>query len=230
VAPGVHRLRTGRLLGETNVYLVASSSSWALIDTAWPSRARAGRDAAEALFGSGTRPATILLTHVHPDHSGAAYELARAWELPVHVHPAELPQAAGGILPGSANPIDRYVLAPLGRVSPRRPAGRHDPLDDVATPFDPDGAVPGLPDWQCVPAPGHTPGSVAFLRPADRVLVTGDAVLTVDLDTIGGLVRGRHGPSARRGSRRGTGLGRASRWPGWPTSNPPSSRPATAGP
>jgi len=211
IAPGVHRLRTGRLLGESNVYLVASDSSWALVDTAWPSRAPAIRAAAEALFGPGTPPAAILLTHVHPDHSGAAPELARGWRHPVHLHPAELPQAAGGILPGAENPIDRYVLGPLLRLLPRRLTGRRDPLADVATAFDPGGAVPGLPDWRCVPTPGHTPGHVAFFRPADRVLLTGDAVLTVDTNSVRGLLRGRHGASVRRGSGRGTGHGRGGR-------------------
>ncbi|SHN87761.1 deazaflavin-dependent oxidoreductase, nitroreductase family [Geodermatophilus obscurus] len=192
-AAGVYRLRTGRFLGESNVYLVASGSSWVLVDAARPSRAPTIRAAAEAVFGPGTRPAAMLLTHVHPDHSGAAYELARVWGVPVHVHPAEIPPAAGEILPGSANPIDRYVLAPLLRLLPRRPDGRRDPLADVVAPFDPDGAVPGLPDWRCVPTPGHTPGSVAFLRPADRVLIAGDAVLTVDTNSIRNLAGGRYG-------------------------------------
>lgn len=193
VAPGVHRLRTGRLLGETNVHLVAAGASWALVDTAWPSRAPAIRAAAEALFGPGARPAAVLLTHVHPDHCGAAYTLARSWGLPVHVHPAEVPQAAGGIRPGAENPIDRWVLGPLLRLLPRRLTGRRDPLADVVTPFDPGDAVPGLPGWRCVATPGHTPGSVAFFRPADRVLLTGDAVLTVDTNSTRGLGRGRQG-------------------------------------
>jgi glyoxylase-like metal-dependent hydrolase (beta-lactamase superfamily II) len=41
-----------------------------------------------------------------------------------------------------------------------------------------DVAVPDLHDWTAVPVPGHTLGSVALFRPADRVLLTGDAVLT----------------------------------------------------
>ena len=46
--------------------------------------------------------------------------------------------------------------------------------------LDPDGCPPGLPGWRCVPAPGHTPGSLAFFRPAGRVMLTGDAILTID--------------------------------------------------
>ncbi len=40
--------------------------------------------------------------------------------------------------------------------------------------------LPGLPDWEAVPTPGHTPGHVAFFRRSDRVLITGDALVTVD--------------------------------------------------
>jgi len=57
--------------------------------------------------------------------------------------------------------------------------------------LDPDGCPPGLPGWRCVPAPGHTPGSLAFFRPADRVMLTGDAILTIDPNCAGDLLRGR---------------------------------------
>ena len=51
-------------------------------------------------------------------------------------------------------------------------------LVGTARPADPAAGVPGLPDWQAIPTPGHTPGHVAFFRSKDRVLITGDAVLT----------------------------------------------------
>jgi deazaflavin-dependent oxidoreductase (nitroreductase family) len=54
-----------------------------------------------------------------------------------------------------------------------------------------DGGVPGLPDWTAVPTPGHTPGHVAYYRPGDGVLVTGDALLTVDLNSLRGVLGGR---------------------------------------
>ena len=60
---------------------------------------------------------------------------------------------------------------------------------------DPSAAVPGLPDWLCIPTPGHTPGHVSYFRPSDRVLVTGDAVVTLQLNSLPGLVLGRQGLS-----------------------------------
>lgn len=102
------------------MYLVRSGPAWVLIDTAWPHRGQLIKSAAESVFGTGARPAAILLTHIHPDHSGSALELARLWDLPVHVHPRELPPASGGYLPEYGNPLDRWLIAPTSRLMPRR--------------------------------------------------------------------------------------------------------------
>jgi glyoxylase-like metal-dependent hydrolase (beta-lactamase superfamily II) len=190
---GIVVLTLGRGPLSANAYLVRSGPSFVLIDTGWPGSAAAIRRSAEAAFGPGARPAAILLTHLHPDHSGSARELARAWEVPVLVHPRELPLAAGYV-PEFANPLDRRVVLPLLHRLPRGvrqriEAGSDD--TDLVQALDPDGPPPGLPDWECVPTPGHTPGSVSFRRPRDRLLVTGDALLTVDLTAPSGLVLGR---------------------------------------
>jgi glyoxylase-like metal-dependent hydrolase (beta-lactamase superfamily II) len=195
IAPGVYWVETGRGLTEANVYLVRSGPGWVLIDTAWPGRGRLIRAAAESLFGAGTRPEALLLTHIHPDHAGSAGELARLWDLPVHVHPAELPLASGRYLPQYANPLDRWLIAPLLALMPRRAVAAsvsRSSLEGTAVPFDPAAGVPGLPDWQAVPTPGHTPGHVAFFRSKDRVLITGDAVLTVNINSVPGLLTGKH--------------------------------------
>jgi glyoxylase-like metal-dependent hydrolase (beta-lactamase superfamily II) len=194
IAPGVYRVETGRGLAEANVYLVRSGPGWVLIDTAWPHHAQLIKAAAESLFGAGTRPAAIVLTHIHPDHSGSALELARMWDLPVWVHPDELVLAPGGYRPEYGNPLDRWLIAPVLRLLPRRmvEASRvRNSLEGTARAFDPAAAVPGLPDWQAVPTPGHTPGHVAFFRSNDRVLITGDAVLTVNLNSVPDLLAGR---------------------------------------
>jgi len=196
IAPGVYRLETGRLFTEANVYLVSSGPAWALIDTAWPHRGPLIAAAAESLFGAGARPAAILLTHIHPDHCGSALELARLWDLPVHVHPAEMALAPGRYLPEYGNPLDRWLIAPLLRLMPRRKVEamvERNSLAGTVRAFDPAAGVPGLPDWRCIPTPGHTPGHIAFFRPSDRLLITGDAVLTVNLNDPRDLLLGKHG-------------------------------------
>lgn len=94
VAPGVHMITVGRTAVASNVYLIDAAPKWVLVDAAWSGSAGTVMAAAESLFGTGTRPAAILLTHIHPDHSGAAGVLARRWRVPVYVHPAELAMAA----------------------------------------------------------------------------------------------------------------------------------------
>lgn len=196
IAPDVFRLETGRGLTEANVYLVRSGQSWVLLDAAWPKAAAAIREAADSLFGVGTRPTAILLTHFHPDHSGAAGELARRWHVPLFVHPDELPFARGGYDPEYAHPLDRWLVAPVLHLVPRarlEALRERDSLEDVALAYDPAASPPGLPDWECVPTPGHTPGHAAFFRRTDRVLISGDALLTVNVNSLPDLVRRRHG-------------------------------------
>lgn len=194
ITHGIHGLELGKGIDRSNVYFVQSESSWVLIDTASAQCGRLIQKTAESLFGANTPPASILLTHDHPDHAGSVRELVRMWDCPVFVHPDELPLAAAGdlsIIRRYANPLDRWVILPLLRALPRRwveSTLSKASIKDVVQAFDPGAAVPGLPDWECIPTPGHTPGHVAFFRNRDRALITGDALLTVDLNSLGGFL------------------------------------------
>jgi glyoxylase-like metal-dependent hydrolase (beta-lactamase superfamily II) len=193
-APGVYCLEVGKGVMRSNVYFVRSGSSWGLIDAASANCGRLIEKTAESLFGVGTRPASILLTHDHPDHAGSALELARMWDCPVYLHPDEMPLAVNNSLATIkkyANPLDRWLILPWLRLMPRRRVESmlaKESLKDVARTFEPGATVPGLPDWECVPAPGHTPGQVAFFRASDRVLIASDAVLTVNLNSLWGML------------------------------------------
>jgi glyoxylase-like metal-dependent hydrolase (beta-lactamase superfamily II) len=185
---------------QTDVYFVRSGSSWSLIDAGWANDGPSIKAAAASLFGVDARPAAILLTHVHPDHAGSALELARTWDCAVHVHPAELPIARGDLsaMIRYAGPLDRWVILPAMRAMGRRRREAmlaRSSLEDVARAFDPVGGVPGLPDWECVPTPGHTPGHVSFFRPSDRVLISGDAALTLKVNSPAGFLLGSAGLS-----------------------------------
>jgi glyoxylase-like metal-dependent hydrolase (beta-lactamase superfamily II) len=194
VAAGVYGVALGPGVLASSVYLVRSGESWVLIDAGWSGDAEVIRRACESLFGADARPTAILLTHIHPDHSGAAGDLARAWRVPVYVHPDELPMAAGKYLPEFDMPLDHWVIMPIMRLLPARWRSRIEAagdITDVTRPLEPGGVVPGLQEWEWIAVPGHTPGSVAFLRRSDGVLVSGDAVVTVDLNSVLGLLRGR---------------------------------------
>ncbi|WP_435120610.1 MBL fold metallo-hydrolase [Amycolatopsis thermoflava] len=193
IAPGVHRLRLGRRALASNVYFIATAGGWALVDAGWASSAPAIRAAAASLFGQGNPPRAILLTHIHPNHSGAAGTLARQWHVQVHVAAAELPMARGRYLPAFGMPLDRWAVVPLLRLLPARVRNRIETagdISDVTHAFGDPADLPGLPGWTAVPTPGHTPGHVAYHR-ADGVLLSGDAALTVDLDSLTGVVTAR---------------------------------------
>jgi glyoxylase-like metal-dependent hydrolase (beta-lactamase superfamily II) len=189
----VYYLEVGKGITRSNVYFVRSGSSWTLIDTGSANCDQAIQEAAASLFGASTPPAAILLTHDHPDHAGSTLALARRWGCLVFVHPDEFPLVAMDLstylctVRKYANPIDRWLILPLLRVLPQRARAsmlNASSFKEVARTFDLRTSAPNLPDWECISTPGHTPGHVSFFRPSDRVLITGDAVLTVHLNSL----------------------------------------------
>jgi glyoxylase-like metal-dependent hydrolase (beta-lactamase superfamily II) len=172
IARGVHWLP----LRGANAYFVRSGASWVLIDAGFPGSTRAITDTAGRLCGASGRPDSIVLTHGHPDHAGDAVGLAEAWAVPILASAAEMPFVSGTRL------YPEPLVFWLARVLPRRAMEalvRGSDLGAALRSFEPLAGVPGLPDWKAVPTPGHTPGHVAFFRPGDRTLITGDAVLTM---------------------------------------------------
>jgi glyoxylase-like metal-dependent hydrolase (beta-lactamase superfamily II) len=185
---------------QTVVYLVSSGQRWALVDTGWAGDADRIRAAAAELFQAAGPPAAILLTHHHPDHGGSAARLARSWGVSVYVHPDELAIAEGSFraMRESAGPMDRALVLPLLRAMGRRrreAAIARSSLRGVAAVLEPDGLVPGLPDWRWIHTPGHTPGHVSFFRDEDRVALTGDALVTLRVNSLRGMLFGAPGLS-----------------------------------
>ena len=199
IAPDVHLLGPwGRT--QTNAYLVRDESSWILVDAGWQNDGPRIQAAARSLLGPGMVPSAILLTHVHPDHEGAARELAEAWGCPVFAHPAEIPISIGDFaaMERYAGPLDRWLILPVMRAMGRRrreailAAGS---LAAVIRPLPPDGAIPGVAEWRWIATPGHTPGHVAYVRGRDRVVISGDALVTLAVNSWSGVLRQRQGLS-----------------------------------
>lgn len=51
-----------------------------------------------------------------------------------------------------------------------------------------DGSVPGLLDWRWLHTPGHTAGHISLFRDSDRTLIAGDALTTVNQESVVTLV------------------------------------------
>jgi glyoxylase-like metal-dependent hydrolase (beta-lactamase superfamily II) len=163
-----------------NVYFVGEPSardrSWVLIDAGlWGSAKRIARTAEER-FGKGAKPAAILLTHGHFDHVGAVRELATLWEVPVYAHELEMPYLTGrSDYPPPDPTVGGGAMAQMSRFFPRSGID----LGERARSLPADGTVPAMPGWRWIHTPGHTAGHISLFREADRLLVAGDAFVTV---------------------------------------------------
>jgi glyoxylase-like metal-dependent hydrolase (beta-lactamase superfamily II) len=162
-----------------NSYLVGepSSGTWAVIDAGMSARhAKRIIRASEERFGAGSVPTAILLTHAHFDHVGSLETLLEHWNVPVYAHPLELPYLTGT---SDYPPPDPTVGGGLmARMSPLFSRKGINITGNVQVLPD-NHSVPGLPGWRWLFTPGHTPGHVSFFRDRDKVLIAGDAFVTV---------------------------------------------------
>lgn len=163
IAPDVWQLR-GLPPNAINVYLAGD----VLIDAA---TRRSGRRILRQLID---RPLSLLaLTHVHPDHQGAAHEVCEARGIPLACHAdgvGAMQDDEGAQPQGRETAISRAVSAVWE--GPPHPVGRVlGEGDEVA-------------GFRVVHAPGHAPSEVIFFRDSDRVAICGDVVNTMNLLTM----------------------------------------------
>ncbi|MBV8902434.1 MAG: MBL fold metallo-hydrolase [Acidobacteriia bacterium] len=176
IAPGVAIIPT--II--SNAYLAGSESSWVLIDCCTPGNESRIRRAAERRFGSGSRPRAIILTHGHFDHAGSALALADNWNVPVYAHELEIPYLTGQ---ATYPPFDFSSPGFFTRIARFFPTSTIN-LGARVQALDPKQPTPGLPGWEVIETRGHTYGHIALFRRGDAVLMAGDAVTTMNLDSF----------------------------------------------
>lgn len=185
----MQRIREGLFLLEAgspvNCYLIEGGQGLTLVDTGPAERV-------EALVGEVVGGGfglddlqRIVVTHAHPDHAGGAAALLKRKRVKVFAHPFEIPA-----LEGRAAPARRRGLRGRLRALASRLLDKREPLSSVvaASPREP---IRGLPQWQVLHLPGHTPGSLGLFDPAHGVLLCGDA-----LSYRGGRLRSADGEAA----------------------------------
>ncbi|RYY60823.1 MAG: MBL fold metallo-hydrolase, partial [Chitinophagaceae bacterium] len=157
-----------------------STGNWVLVDAGMPMGGSKLIDVAKKHFGS-RKPSAILLTHGHFDHVGSIKHLIEEWNVPVYAHPEEFPFLTGSqAYPEPDNTVEGGMLAKLSSIYPIEPVD----ISAVLQPLPPDGSVPFLKDWRWLHVPGHSPGQVAFYHDAEKLLVSGDAIITVRQDAM----------------------------------------------
>jgi glyoxylase-like metal-dependent hydrolase (beta-lactamase superfamily II) len=170
-----------------NVYFIGRpGSKWVLVDAGLPGWAGEIFSAAEARFGSGSRPEAIVLTHGRVDHAGSALALAEMWDVSIYAHRLEIPFLIGKSLYPPPDPTVGGALAFLSRFFPRLSRDLTPRLREFRTE-----KVPGVTNWEWLPTPGYSPGHISLFRDSDRVLLAGDVLATVDMDSWSGLIGAR---------------------------------------
>ena len=196
VAPDLALLR----LAIVNVVLYgmpgAGDRGWVLIDAGIPGMSGRLSEAAAARFGEGARPAAIIQTHGHFDHTGMLTDLAERWDAPVYCHPLERPYLDGTASYPPPDPsVGGGVMSLASPLFPRGPVDLGQRLRDLPA----DGSVPHMPGWRWVHTPGHAVGHVSLWREADRTLLSADAVITVAQESAYAVASDApemHGPPA----------------------------------
>ncbi len=161
LAPDVWQLRGP--LNAINVYMIGD----VLIDAATRLSRR------RILSQIEDRPLSMLaLTHVHPDHQGAAKAVCEARAVPLACHAADVVAMESGESTQRAaqsSPINKVIRA-LWEGPPHPVSRVLEEGDEVA-------------GFRVIHAPGHSPGEVIFFRDADRVAICGDVINNVDFFT-----------------------------------------------
>jgi hydroxyacylglutathione hydrolase len=144
-----------------NVYLLDD----VLIDAA--TRLATGR----ILKQVGDRPlSSVTLTHVHPDHQGAAKEICEKRGVPLACHADDV-DAMEGRRPVQESHRDH----PVNKLVHRFWEGPPHKVDRVLNEGD---EVAGC---RVIHAPGHARGELIFFRDSDRVAIAGDVINTMNV-------------------------------------------------
>ena len=124
------------------------------------------------------RPVSVLLTHAHPDHVWGAAKVARKWDLPIYMNPADEPLL---------DPANSFSLGGLPRFESKF---SYLPLKGG------DVLQVGRSSLEVIATPGHTPGSVCFYSAPDKLLLSGDTLFAgtigrtdLPLGSYGDLIR-----------------------------------------
>lgn len=179
VAPGVWRLKDIFV----NIYIIQDddATGWVMVDAGLKSTAGKVRSMVTELFGNGSKPRAIIMTHGHFDHRGSLIELAEEWGVPVYCHHMERPYLTGKSSYPPADPsVGGGAMALLSFAYPRGPINAEQYLVELPE----DGSIPELSEWKWIHTPGHTPGHISLFREKDGVLVAGDAFVTTMQESL----------------------------------------------
>jgi glyoxylase-like metal-dependent hydrolase (beta-lactamase superfamily II) len=161
----------------SNAFLLEDDNQLTLIDTGLPGSGGTIVEALRELGREVTDIRRIIVTHCHPDHSGALSVMKRISGAPAMMHPldAQLVRRGEARRPMSAAPGLRRQL--LFRLFVKRAPTKVDAAE-IDVELTGDMTVPGT-RLRVIHVPGHCAGQIALLWPAPRILFAADAAATM---------------------------------------------------
>lgn len=152
-----------------------------LIDAGMPKSADEIISVVEERYGSKSRPKAIILTHGHFDHVGGIIELIEMWDVPVYAHTLEIPFLSGKQNYPEPDPtVNNGLVAKMSPIFPNEAINLGGNLKVLPS----DGSVPCMSGFQWIHTPGHSPGHISLFREKDKVLIAGDAFVTVKQESL----------------------------------------------
>lgn len=174
----------GMKLVFVNIYMIAnrrgSGNGWVLVDAGLKGSAKRIIEMAESLFGPGSRPKAIILTHGHFDHIGALEELLIHWDVPVYAHALEIPYLTGLSSYPPADPlVGGGLMSLLSVFYPTSPIA----LGNRIKAINMYSGIHELQEWKVIHTPGHSPGHISLFLPLNTTLIAGDALTTTQTES-----------------------------------------------
>lgn len=180
-----------------NVFFIGNpeiTNEWILIDTGMPQSGRKILKEAEKRFGPDHKLTAIILTHGHFDHVGGIADILEQHPVPVYAHPLEFSYLKGITdYPEPDVTVEGGMVAKMSRMFPNQAIDISERLKELPE----NGTVPGMPGWRWIHTPGHSEGHISLFREHGRVLIAGDAFVTVKQDSLYKVMtqkKGIHGP------------------------------------
>ena len=206
IVPGIHQLKlpipfslseeVGKIVAETNVYLIEGDTGWLLVDTGWddPRTFKVFEEEIKRIGIDFQDISQIVVTHFHYDHLGLAGKLRQLSGAKVALHQKESRFIELRDIPKEQrvkvmkdwlskngfpeNEIPDYVFS-MEMESP-----------DIYF-FGGEKISTGLFDFEVMWTPGHSPGHICLYERAKRLLLSGDhliAEITPDISALPLLV------------------------------------------
>jgi glyoxylase-like metal-dependent hydrolase (beta-lactamase superfamily II) len=158
-----------------------NTKEFVLIDAGMPKSAEEIISVVEERFGLNAQPKAIILTHGHFDHVGGIIELIKRWNVPVYAHVLEMPYLTGTESYPEADPaVSSGLVAKMSPIFPNEAINLGGDIQAIPS----DGSVPFMPGFRWIHTPGHTPGHISLYREKDKVLIVGDAFVTVKQESL----------------------------------------------